>query len=279
MNKKEFLLQQTRDVTEIFEKHGSYSPTFAILYEDGTTNSVATSFNGLESKDAFNSMMRKLCENPKVISSVFTFEVWVSKSALETSTKPSERSDRETHIVLIYNTRVGVHETYIYKPDINGKLQFEAKDTSANGRFSNPFGINELTAKAEKEKAIFEFQKQIRDSLCQGFEEIKKMPYVSFFLSNTPEQVSVQVLTEDEWLDKISLKHMIQEKCRDHLNLAFMLSIPEASDKVSIILVSEKVQEKYQYKINPSNHSLEFESKASYVGEFSGMFKNHEDKN
>ena len=81
MNKKEFLIQKTRDVTEIFEKHGSYYPTFAILYEDGTTDSFATLFNGLESKDAFDSMMHEVCANPKVIASVYTAEVWISKSA------------------------------------------------------------------------------------------------------------------------------------------------------------------------------------------------------
>ncbi len=74
MTKKEFLEQRTNDVIEIFETHGSYTPTFAILYDDGTSESIATSFNGLMSKDGFDLLMRKICENPRVIASTFICE-------------------------------------------------------------------------------------------------------------------------------------------------------------------------------------------------------------
>ncbi len=273
MKKEEFLRQQTRDVTKFFEENGGYPPTFAVLYHDGTTKSVATSFNGQESKDAFDSMMRKLCENPKVIACVFTCDGWSSKIAREENRRPSECSDRETLITQIFNTRDGTHKVYIYKPDKNGKLRLEISDDSFEGRFSNPFRINELVTKVEKENAIHEFQEQIREIFCGVFEEYQELSYSLFFLYDAPGKIGVLTLTEDEWLDKAGLKNDIDNRSQDPHCLAFMMPNSVNGEHVSFILVAEEVQAKYQYGINPMTHTLEFKSKASYDGEFSEAFK------
>lgn len=139
MNKQEFLQQQTRDVIEIFEKHGSYSPTFAVLFDDGHVNSIATSFNGLDSKKGFDFCMRKICENPKIIASVFTCEVWTSNLAKKENKHPSGCADRETAIIVLYSTRDNVQKMHLYKPDRNGKLELIDVWNNIQGRFSNPF--------------------------------------------------------------------------------------------------------------------------------------------
>ena len=78
MKKDEFLSSRTRDLIEVFEEYGSYDPTFAILYDDGTTNSFATQFDGQQSKEAFEYFMRKMCSDPKVIACTFTSDGWIS---------------------------------------------------------------------------------------------------------------------------------------------------------------------------------------------------------
>ena len=133
MTKEEFLKKETRDVTEIFEKYDNYTPTFSVLDTEGNVNSFATGFSGLQEKDAFDYFMKKICEDPKVIASIFTCVGWTSEIAIIEYKRPSECSDREKNIILIYNTRDNDHRVYLYKPDKNGKLQLTLSDDSFGG--------------------------------------------------------------------------------------------------------------------------------------------------
>ena len=127
--------------------------------------------------------------------------------------------------------------------------------------------------KPEKEKAIEEFQEQIRDTLYRAFEKFHAKAYMLFFLTDTREQVSVRRLTEEEWLNKNWLKHMISSSCKELQTLAFILAFPEG-DMVNVILVTEDIQEMYCYRIDPSTFTIRFESRKPYNGEFSKLFKN-----
>jgi len=139
MTKADFLKQQTNDAIEIYDAHGSCPPTFAILFDDGTSESFGTTFNGLMSKDGFDLLMRKLCENPKVIASTYYCEAWYSESAANENKRPSDCSDKETIVFLIYSTRDDVEEFHLYKPDHNGRLELIDIINEFQGRFCNPF--------------------------------------------------------------------------------------------------------------------------------------------
>jgi hypothetical protein len=139
MTEEEFLLSQTRDVIEIFEKYGSYSPTFAILYDDGNVDSFATCLTDLNCKKNFDFFMRKMCENPKVIASIFTFEGWISKLSAKGNKRPSECSDRETIVCVLYSTRDNIQEIHSYKPDSSGKLELVDIKNMPEGLFCKPF--------------------------------------------------------------------------------------------------------------------------------------------
>lgn len=271
MTKAEFLLQQTHDVIEIFEECGSYTTTFAILYDDGTTDSFATQFDSLITKKNFDYLMRKLCTNPKVVACVFTSEGWSSEMAEKENKRPSECPDRKANVIVLYSARDEEQEMRLYIPDINRKLELVLVSKTHSGRFSNPFHVPCLT-KAEREKAVAEFQEVIRGSLCRGFEKFHYMGYVLFFLTDTPEQCSVRQLTEEEWLNKKWFNQMIRSKCHEHETIAFILAYPE-NDKVKIILVSAGSQEIFSYSIDPGTNSMKLETREPYKGEFSGLIK------
>jgi hypothetical protein len=276
MTKSEFLQQQTQDVIEVFEKYGDYAPTFAVLYDDGTTDSFATSFNGQEVKENFDYFMRKICTNPKVIASVFTVVGWVSKTALRNSKRPSECDDKEEVIMLLYCTRDNGQEMHLYKPDKNRKLELTSLDNSYQGRFCNPFLLPCLT-KLEKVKLVNEFQENIRDSLCRTVEELQNMGYWLFLLIDSQEQLSVRQLTEEEWANKKWLKQTLRSRCREHKTLAFILAFPEKNDLFSVVLITQEIQEVFSYRINSSTMTLKFLSRRPYFGEFSGYFEWNQD--
>jgi hypothetical protein len=274
MNKEEFLLDRTRDLIELFEKYGSYTPTFAVLYDDGTVNSFATSFSGQNSKESFNFFMHRICANPKAVASVFTSEGWSSSSADETKS-PSECVDKEEIVMLLYSTRQNIHECHLYKPTKNGKLELISISNAHHGMFCNPFHEVKILTKGEKEREIQEFQKTVCDTLCHAFKELHYLAPMLYFLSNTPAKVSLRWIPAEEWKDKVGLKRMISAKCLKPDTLAIMLAIPTDNNMVNVILEADDIQDVFCYRIDPLTHTLEFESRGTYDGEFSGVFKNN----
>jgi hypothetical protein len=110
MNKNEFLKKQKEDVIRIFEKYGGYTPTFAVLYNNGTTESFATDLGSDLLKGAFSFFMRSVCKDPRVIASIFTTTGWISSQADKENKRPSECADREKTVMVIYNTRDHHHK-------------------------------------------------------------------------------------------------------------------------------------------------------------------------
>ena len=273
MTKKEFLKQQTNDVFENFEKHGSYPPTFAILYDDGSTKSIGTSFNGPMSKDGFDLLMRKICENPRVIASTFTCEAWISKTSKIENKRPSDCKDKETAVFLVYTTRDNIEEFHLYKPNHQGKLELVDVFNEFGGRFCNPFNTAKTLTKSEKEQAIFEFQESVRNSLCQAYKELQYIAPMLIFLSNSSKEISVRWIPDEEWMDKDGLKRKTNTQCQDPQTLAFLLAFPVESNMVNMLLVSEENQEVFTYGIDNSTVTLKFISKEPYKGEFSGYFQ------
>jgi len=77
MIKEEFLKKEIRDLKEIYEKHGSITPTYTLLFDDGSTESIGLIFD----KQNYKFFMQKICENPRVTASIFTSEGWSSSGA------------------------------------------------------------------------------------------------------------------------------------------------------------------------------------------------------
>mgnify|MGYP001438378372 CR=1 FL=1 len=117
MTKEEFLKKEIRDLKEIYEKHGSIDPTFTLLFDDGSTESICLAFE----KEYYKLFMEKICENPGVTASIFTSEGWSSSSA-DDSKAPSECDDKKDIIMLLYSTRDNIHECHLYKPLKDGGL-------------------------------------------------------------------------------------------------------------------------------------------------------------
>ncbi len=272
MTKEEFLSDQTRGVTEIFEKYGSYTPTFAVLYDDGTTDSFANNLDSDDSKSAFSFFMRSICKNPRVYACIFTTTGWSSSQAEKQNKRPSECDDREQTILLIYNTRDKVHELYMYTLLKNGKLRLDTTSTSFGGRFSDPFFNGNMT-KDEKLNAIEDFQESARKVFCNAFKEFGMMFPIVLFFEDTPEKVCIHRVTGEEWDDKPMLKKTIISRCQEVETLAFTFAFPEEDEKVDIILVSEDIQKIYHYSINQSDRTLRFENSETYTGEYSDSFR------
>lgn len=108
----------------------------------------------------------------------------------------------------------------------------------------------------------------------KAFEKLHYAVPMMYFLTNTPEQVSLRYISKDEWMDRVSLKQSISSKCAELEALAFMLEFPVDPDMVNIILVADEIHEIYNYKINTESQTLEFVSKGNYDGEFSKLFNN-----
>lgn len=270
MTTEEFLIKETRDLIESYKTHGSIPPTFTLLFNDGSSTSIGL----ISDKKNYKFLMQKLCENTRVIACIFTSEGWSSSSDDETKSA-SECADKEEIIILLYSTRQNIHECHIYKPTKYGKLELISVNNAFQGRLSNPFGSANNLSKSEKETAIHEFQGTICETICNAFEKLHYLVPMMFFLTNTPAKVSLCRITEDEWLDRISLRQRISSECEDLETLAFMLEFPVDPDIISVILVSGEIQEIFNYKINPESQKLEFVDKDIYEGEFSRVFKNN----
>jgi hypothetical protein len=268
MTKEEFLLKETRDLSETYEKHGSIPPTFTLLFNDGSTKSIGLMFD----KKNYKFFMQKLCENPIVIACIFTAEGWSSSCADETKS-PSECEDKEEIIMLLFSTRENVHECHIYKPTKNGVLELISVDNAYRGRLSNPFGSAKNMTKEEKNKAILKFQESMRNTMCTAYSQLNHVVPMMFYLTNTPEQVSLRWIPEDEWNDMESLIQRIKSKCTEPETIAFMLEFPVEPDMVNVILVTDEIQEIFHYNINTESQKLEFVNKDIYDGEFSRLFK------
>lgn len=268
MTKEEFLLIASSDLIDNFKTHKSVPPTFKLLFNDGSTKSI----NLFSNKKNYKFFMQKLCENPKVIASIFTCEGWSSGFTDETKS-PSECDDKEEVIMLLYNTRHNVHECHLYTPTKNGELELISVNNSFQGRLSNPFSSILNMTIDEKLKAIEKFRKSILGTVSHAYEKLQYVVPMMFFLTNTPEEVSLCWISEEEWLDKISLKQRISSKYEEPETLAFMLEFPGESDTVTVILVSSEIREIVNYKINPESQTLEFVNKGIYDGEFSDFLK------
>ena len=269
MTKEEFLQKETHDSIETYENHGSIPPTFTLLFNDGSTKSIGLIFE----KKNYKFFMQKLCENPRVIACTFITEGWLSKSADETKS-PSECDDREEIIMVLYNTRDNAHECHLYKPGKNGILELVSIDSDYRGRLSNPFGSAKSLTKERKEEAILKFQESMRNTMCTVYSQLNHVVPMMFYLTNTPEQVSLRWIPDDEWNDKESLIQRIRSKCTELETIAFMLEYPVEPDMVDVILVTNEIQEIFHYNINSESQKLEFVDKSIYDGEFSGLFKN-----
>jgi hypothetical protein len=270
MTKEEFLLKETRNMIENIQTPESVPPTFTLLFNDGTTKSIAMV---IDKKD-YKFIMQKLCENPRLIACIFISEGWSSASGDDTKS-PSECADKEEIILLLYNTRDNVHECHLYKPSKSGILELVSVYNDFHGRLSNPFGSIKNLTRVEQQNAIQEFQDTIHDSLRNTFKKLHYSVPMMFFLTNTTEKVSLCYIPENEWNDKISLKKKISLQCAEPETLAFMLEFPVDPDMVSVILVSGEILEIFNYKINTESQTLEFVNKGIYDGEFSGVFKNN----
>jgi hypothetical protein len=268
MTKEEFLFKETRDLVDNFQTFRSAPPIFTLLFKDGSTESIALVFD----KICYKLFMQKLCENPKVIACIFISECWLSKGADDT--KPvSECDDKEEIIMLLYSTREK-HECHLFEQTENGKLELLSVNNSFQGRFSNPFNSVGNLTHDEKKKSIRKFQESILETVSQAFEESKYVSPLMFFLTNTEEEYSFCSIPEDEWIDRISLIQKIKSKCSELETLAFMLEFPVEPDIVAFILVSNEIQEFFNYKISTESQTLEFVNRGIYNGEFSGVFKN-----
>jgi hypothetical protein len=268
MTKQEFLLNETHGLIEAYTDHGCITPTFTLLFDDGSSTSIGLSMD----KKYYKSIMQKICENPKVIACTFITEGWSSRNADETKS-PSECDDKEEIIMLLYSTRENIHEFQLYKPTKNGVLELISVHNAFHGRLSNPFGSAKNMTKEEKKDAILRFQESMRDTMCSAFEQLHYVVPMMFYLTNTEEQVSLRWIPEDEWNDKVSLIRTISSKCAEPETIAFMLEYPVEPGKVNIILVTDEIQEILHYNINSESQKLEFVDKGIYDGEFSRIFK------
>jgi hypothetical protein len=266
MTKEEFLLKGTSDLVENFQT--GVPPIFTLLYKDGSTESIALVFD----KESYKFFMQKLCEDPRVIACTFITEGWLTTSADETKS-PSECDDREEIIMLLYNTRDNTHECHLYKPGKNGVLELISIDNAYHGRLSNPFSSAKNMTKEGKEEAILKFQESMRNLMCIAYSQLNHVVPMMFYLKNTPEQVSLHWIPEDEWNDKESLIQRIRSKCSEPETIAFMLEFPVEPDMVNVILVTYDSQEIFHYNMNTKCQKLEFVGKDIYDGEFSRLFK------
>lgn len=268
MTEQEFLLKQTHGLNETYTNHGSITPTFTLLFDDGSMESIALIFD----KEKYKFFMQKICEDSRVIACTFITEGWLTKSPDETKS-PSECDDREEIIMLLYNTRDNIHECHLYKPAKNGVLELISVDNTYNGRLSNPFGSAKNLTKEGKKEAILKFQESMRHTMCTVYSQLNHVVPMMFFLTNTPEQLSLRWIPEDEWTNKESLIQRIRSKCTEPETIAFMLEFPVEPDMVNVILVTDEIQEIFHYNINTESQKLEFVNKAIYDGEFSRLFK------
>lgn len=271
MKNNDFLEQEKQKMINNFEKYGSIIPTFTIQYDDGTITSFATNFDGNLSKEKFNYIMRKLCTDPKVISSVFITEGWTSKIAEKENKRPSECEDREEIVMMIYSARDEAQEIHIYKPDQNRKLEFVISSDEYKGRFSNPFSYPCLTT-SERKRLAKEFEGEVLDQLCKGYNECHYMGYLLFLLTDSSEPRTFWQLTEKEWCDRTWLKQMIRSRCQELQTLAFLLVFPE-DDKIKVIFESREDQKLHLYSIDPITDTMRLDSTEKYKGDFSGLLK------
>lgn len=268
MTKEEFLLKETRDLIKCYKTQGSIPPTFTLLFENGSTESIALMFD----PKSYKFFMQKLCEDQRVIACTFITEGWLTTSFDETKS-PSECDDREEIIMLLYNTRDNTNECHQYRPANNGVLELISVDKAYRGRLSNPFSSAKNMTKEGKEKAILKFQESMRNTMCTVYSQLNHVVPMMFFLTNTPEQLSSRWIPEDEWNDKESLIQRIRSKCTELETLAFMLEFPVEPDMVNVILITDEIQEIFHYNINTESQKLEFVNKDIYDGEFSRLFK------
>lgn len=268
MTRQEFLQKETHGLIEAYANHGRITPTITLLFDDGSTESIGL----MVGKKSYKFLMQKLCEDPRVIACTLITEGWSSRNADETKS-PSECDDKEEVIMLLYSTRENTHECQLYKPNKNGGLELISVKNEFHGRLSNPFGSAKNLTSEEKNSAILKFQESMRDTMCSAFEQLHYVVPMMFFLTNTQEQVSLRWIPEDEWNDKGSLKQTISSKCAEPETLAFMLEFQVEPDMVNIILVTNEVQEIFQYKINTLSQKLEFVDRGIYYGEFSELFR------
>lgn len=271
MTKDEFLLNQISGCCEEYRMYGNCTKNFTILFDDGTTNSIGTSFQSPRDRRYFNYFMRMICTNPKVIACTFTSEVWMSKSAEKENIRPSQCGDRKEMIMLVYSTRDNEQKLYLYKPN-NGNLELEYETCEHHGRFCNPFSEPILT-KTEKEKKIEDFQYEIREALCRTCEDLKSTGYMLIFLTDTKEQVRVQQISEEKWEDREWLLRLLREESEELETMAIIVAFPEGKDLFKIVLLTRAFHEEYIYKRNLPDYLLEYLGKQPYEGEFSGIFQ------
>ncbi len=273
MTKEEFLNNQISLTQEEYRRFGSCTKTFTILYENGTTDSFATKFCSLNNKEVFDYFMRLKCTNPETIACTFASEVWMSQTAKKKNMHPSECDDREEMVILLYSTRDNEQKMYLYKPCKDGNLELKDVDNSHYGRFCNPF-LEPILTKPEKENAIDKFQKYIRDSICDFFQEYGYLKPLLCFLTDKAGEVIVRQIPDDEWSDQNGLVKQISSTCQDPRIIAFILAFPE-NDKVKMILVSAEVETLYSYRIDSDTNTINLESVEVYTGALSGIIKCH----
>ena len=272
MTKDEFLLNQISECCEEYRMYGNCTKAFTILYDDGKTKSIGTSFQNPRDKKQFNYFMRMICTNPRVIACTFASEVWISESAEKENKRPSECGDRKEMIMLVYSTRDNEQKMYLYKPDKNGNLVLEHESGEHYGRFCNPFSEPILT-RAEKDKKVEDFQHEIREALCRTCEDLKSTGYMLIFLTDTKEQVCVQQISEEKWEDREWLLSLLREESQMLETMAIIVAFPEGKDLFKIVLLTRAFHEEYIYKINFPDYLLEYLGKQPYEGEFSGIFQ------
>ena len=175
MTEQEFLLKETHGLIETYTNHGSITPTFTLLFDDGSTESIALIFD----KEKYKFFMQKICEDSSVIACTFITEGWLTTSADETKS-PSECDDREEIIMLLYNTRDNAHECHLYKTDKNGILELVSIDRAYQGRLSNPFGSAKNMTKEGKEEAILKFQESMRNTMCTAYSQLNHVVPMMF---------------------------------------------------------------------------------------------------
>jgi hypothetical protein len=137
---------------------------------------------------------------------------------------------------------------------------------------SDPFYNGRLTTD-EKVKGIEDFLECTRNVLCRAFKKFDMMAPMLFFLEDTPEQICIHRITEEEWNNKCRLSEIIQTKCYDVETLAFIMAYPIENEMVDIIQVAEDLQMIHHYRMDHSNRKLEFKNSETYKGEYSDYLK------
>src|SRR6185295_10523944 len=104
------LLSMTSFVTKTYDPKGELMPMWTLVDKDGQCFVYVTPFDGEDSKDAVNNLIRSMCRKHNATMIGFMSEVWTYKAPKGTSPEdarrivPSEQPDRQEAVLFIAET-------------------------------------------------------------------------------------------------------------------------------------------------------------------------------